>query len=99
MCYLNEVELEWESLLMILLESVSPLSPSCPNEWNLPPSPRTLFIACLCRDSCKYFRLTLGILPSCSNLARARRRFMIRLYCFAFTYNGSSSQSDEPVIG
>jgi hypothetical protein len=24
-------------------------------EWNLPPSPLTLFMACICLDSCRYF--------------------------------------------
>lgn len=37
--------------------------------------------------------LPLGIFPNASNLARACLRFSILLYCFAFTYNGSSSEN------
>ena len=36
-----------------------------------------------------------GIRPSDSSFARAARRFKIRLYCLALTYNGSSSVGSE----
>ena len=71
--------LPWESLRS-----------SC--ELNLPPSPLTLARAWRCRDSWRYFFLSLGIRPSASSLARACRRFRIRWYCLALTYRGSSSR-------
>jgi hypothetical protein len=39
-----------------------------------------------------------GIRPSASSLARAARRFNIRLYCFALTYNGSSSVGSDALV-
>ena len=39
-----------------------------------------------------------GMRPSDSSFARAARRFNIRLYCFAFTYNGSSSVGSEAMV-
>lgn len=38
-----------------------------------------------------------GIRPSLSSFARAARRFKIRLYCLALTYNGSSSVGSDAI--
>lgn len=43
--------------------------------------------------------LSFGILPSASSFARACLLFSIRLYCLAFTYNGSSSRNSVPGRG
>lgn len=47
----------------------------------------------------KHTGLSFGIFPSASSFALACRRLRIRRYCFAFTYNGSSSRTSLPVIG
>ena len=69
------------SVLKSQLGGAAPSPPRsiCRVSWesNLPPSPRTLFMACRCRDSWRYFFRSLGILPSASSLALACRLFRI----------------------
>lgn len=58
---------------------------------NLPPGPLGRRMACLCLLSWRYGFLVLSNLCNSSSFKRAARLLRIRWYCFAFTYNGSSS--------